>query len=86
MTNGSNGAGPLRTILEEAAQTTGGTMNDFTVLAQHLDPYRVDTPAGHRDAAWFAEQVARFVGTYGIIHLVGLRYQIFCGGRRDSTE
>ena len=34
-------------------------MKDLTVLDN--DPYRLDTPANHRDGKWFAGQIARFV-------------------------
>ena len=34
-------------------------MKDLTVLDN--DPYRLDTPATHRDGKWFAGQFARFV-------------------------
>ena len=50
-------------------------MNELTVLATQNDPYRVDTPASHRDAAWFKEQIDRFVPT-ARIHLRGLHYQV----------
>jgi len=42
-------AGPLRRALLEAADEAGCSMNDLTVLSVQNDPYRVDTPAGHRD-------------------------------------
>jgi hypothetical protein len=50
-------------------------MGELTVLAPQNDPYRTDTPAGHRDAAWFKEQIDRFVPD-GRIHLRGLHYQV----------
>jgi hypothetical protein len=30
-------------------------MKDLTVLASQNDPFRVDTPARHRDGAWLAK-------------------------------
>src|SRR5581483_545255 len=45
----------LRTELQAARAALRGTMKDFTVLTD--DPYRMDTPAKHRDAEWFAELI-----------------------------
>jgi hypothetical protein len=72
----NNGAGPLRQILEQAASESGYSMAELTVLSGVRDPYRLDAAAGHRDGQWFADQVVRFVGTYGAIHLRGLHYRI----------
>jgi hypothetical protein len=56
MTNdGMNGKGPLRETLEQACAEHGLNLKDLTVLDDKNDPFRFDTPAGHRDAAWFAE-------------------------------
>ena len=52
--------GILRDVLQ-AARTSGVSMNDLTVLGTQNDPYRLDTPAGHRDAKWF-EGRARIKG------------------------
>jgi hypothetical protein len=51
-------------------------MKDLTVLAAQNDPFRLDTPAGHRDGAWLA-MIARDLG-YGTrkVHLRGLHYAI----------
>ena len=50
------------------------------------DPYRLDTPAGHRDAKWFADQVERFVSGSSQIHVRGLHYAISStGGVRKSN-
>jgi hypothetical protein len=54
----------------------GYNMDDLTVLAAQNDPYRVDTPAGHRDGRWLAERLAvqaeRLAGRR--IHIRGLHY------------
>ena len=55
----SNGNGRLRQILEAAAGEACLPLSDLTVLDKKVDPYRQDTPAGHRDGAWLAEQMAR---------------------------
>lgn len=62
-------AGPLRLRLKSA----GGSMKDLTVLAAQNDPFRVDTPAGHRDGKWLADQIAALELT-GPRHLRGLHY------------
>src|SRR4051812_8517494 len=69
-------AGALRTELKTAAEAYALSMGDLTVLAPANDPYRLDTPAGHRLGAWFAEQVARFLPSGATVHLRGLHYRI----------
>jgi hypothetical protein len=66
----------LRRVLEEAAAEHHLSMKDLTVLAAQNDPFRLDTPAGHRDGAWLA-MIARDLG-YGTrkVHLRGLHYAI----------
>ena len=79
MSGAINGVpGPLRRVLE-AACGPGIALRDLTVLAVQNDPYRVDTPAGHRDGQWFAEQLARLNRTTAI-HLRGLHYAIVAAG------
>ena len=53
-------------------------MKDLTVLDN--DPYRLDTPANHRDGEWFAGQIARFAPGEGTVHLRGLHYLITSAG------
>jgi hypothetical protein len=67
--------GPLRQLLEETAAAEGLPMKALTVLANQNDPFRVDTPAGHRDGAWLAEIVQDLLGDRRI-HLRGLHYAI----------
>ncbi len=74
--SGNNGSGPLRTILETAAADSGYSFKALTVLKEDSDPYRHDTPAGHRNAKWFAEQVNRFLRPTQTIHLRGMHYLI----------
>jgi hypothetical protein len=45
------------------------------VLATQHDPFRCDTPAGHRNARWLADVVHELLGTRRI-HLRGLHYAI----------
>jgi hypothetical protein len=55
----------------ETSQAEGLSMKDLTVLAVGNDPFRIDTPAGHRDGEWleplldslddFADQTRRLI-------------------------
>lgn len=68
--------GPLRRLLEETAAAEGVPMKALTVLAAQNDPFRVDTPAGHRDGEWLA-MTARELGLGNRkIHLRGLHYML----------
>jgi hypothetical protein len=67
--------GPLRRLLVETSEDEGVPMKDLTVLAAKNDPFRCDTPAGHRDARWLADVVAELLGDQRI-HLRGLHYAI----------
>jgi hypothetical protein len=69
-------AGPLRQQLLDAAGEYGLPMKDLTVLAAQNDPYRVDTPAGHRDGAWLAITARELGLGERTIHLRGLHYMI----------
>ncbi|SRR6266545_858390 len=69
---------PLRQALEAAMVEHGLSMKDLTVLSPQVDPFRLDTPANHRDGAWLAEAAS----TLGLldggrqIHLRGLHYAV----------
>jgi|SRR6516165_10795616 len=75
-----NGQGSLRQVLAQAAAERGCSLRALTVLAPQRDPYRLDTPVGHRDGGWFAQQVERFLGPTAKIHLRGLHYRISSSG------
>ena len=47
-------ASPLRAALEAVISERGCSLKDLTVLATQNDPFRVDTPARHRDGEWLA--------------------------------
>jgi hypothetical protein len=77
--------GPLRRLLEETAAAEGVPMKALTVLAAQNDPFRVDTPAGHRDGAWLAV-TARELGLGNRkIHLRGLHYMVLGRPKPDGT-
>ena len=69
-----NGFGVLRSVLAQACAETGGRLGDLTVLSPAVDPYRLDTDAGHRDGRWIAEQLERLVARGKQIHWRGLHY------------
>jgi hypothetical protein len=68
-------AGKLQRIIQDA-QANGYTYDDLTVLDAKKDPYRLHTPAGYRNAEWFAEQFGRFNSAAGRVHLRGFHYQL----------
>jgi hypothetical protein len=80
--------GALRRVLEQARIETRRSRKELTVLAAQNDPYRLDTPAGHRDGAWLAEQLDRAIGPYRHIHCRGLHYAIVAAGdvRKPNGE
>ncbi len=74
----ARGLGILRAVLEAARKQEGSSRKALTVLG--TDPYRIDTPAGHRDGQWVAEKLDRAVGPVRRIHWRGLHYAIVAAG------
>jgi hypothetical protein len=70
----SNGYGILRSVLERAREEAGCSLSELTALSAQVDPYRLDTPAGHRDGAWLAKQLDDGIGKQRRIHWRGLHY------------
>jgi hypothetical protein len=70
----------LRHILESACEEHQASLNEFTVLSAEVDPYRIDTAAGHRDGQWLAEQLAKTYGPAQRAHWRGLHYAIVSAG------
>lgn len=59
MTTTQAGAGsPLRQLLTDTAANLGVPMKDLTVMSAGVDPFRLDTPAMHRDWKWLAATAA----------------------------
>jgi hypothetical protein len=75
-------------VLEHARHELRCGRNKLTVLSTQIDPYRLDTPAGHRDGGWLAEQLDRAVGAGRRIHWRGLHYAIVAPGniRKPNGE
>jgi hypothetical protein len=67
--------GVLRLQLESACRANGCSQSALTVLSTRVDPYRLDTPANHRDATWLAEQLERSFGSKNT-HRRGLHYSL----------
>jgi hypothetical protein len=64
----------LRAVVEKAAAKTKTSLSALTVLSTAVDPYRLDTDAGHRDGSWVAEQLNRLLAPGKTIHWRGLHY------------
>jgi hypothetical protein len=73
----------LRAVLVEAIRANDLKLKDLTVLTTRHDPFRVDTPAGHRDGEWLAEQAEKLGDRR--IHLRGLHY-VLIGESKPNGE
>jgi len=76
----ANGFGALRSVLEAARLEIGCGLGDLTVLSAAVDPYRLETPSGHRDGAWLAKQLDRAIGKKRRIHWRGIHYVLVARG------
>jgi hypothetical protein len=72
----------LRATLEAAVAEDGYSLKDLTVLAPQNDPFRVDTPSGHRDGEWLAVQAEKLGDRR--IHLRGLHYMVLGETKPDG--
>jgi hypothetical protein len=72
--------GRLKRVIESARAERRCSRESLTVLSSGVDPYRLDTPANHRDGAWVAEQLDRAIGALRRIHWRGLHYAIVVKG------
>jgi hypothetical protein len=66
---------PLAVALAEVATELGARLEDLTVLAPQNDPFRLDTPANHRDGRWAGQAVTELLGDREI-HNRGLHYAV----------
>ncbi|MGH2451188.1 MAG: hypothetical protein ACRDGE_07945 [Candidatus Limnocylindria bacterium] len=73
----------LRAVLEDAIAEDGRRLKDLTVLAVQNDPFRVDTPAGHRDGEWLAMHAEKLGERR--IHLRGLHYMVLGEPKPDGS-
>jgi len=88
----SGNRSPLRDALDDAVAAGGGGLATYTVLDVKNDPFRIDTPASHRDGRWLAEQAEApgFVDDR-TVHLRGLHYAVLGrtkprGGPYENTD
>jgi hypothetical protein len=65
----------LGRVLWDLSRAERVAIETLTVLHPARDPFRLDTPAGHKNGQWFAAQIARLV-PHGTVHLRGLHYRI----------
>lgn len=63
----------------------GLSMKDLTVLAPQNDPFRVDTPARHRDGEWLAITAHELGLGNRRIHLRGLHYMVIGRPKPDGS-
>jgi hypothetical protein len=77
--------GELRQALEKAAAETGCSLASLTVLDKSNDPFRVDTPARHRDGEWLADTAAGLGLGDRKIHLRGLHYMMIGEPKPDGS-
>jgi hypothetical protein len=75
----------LRQKLDEVVAECGCSLNHLTVLANQNDPFRVDTPARHRDGAWLAVTAQELGLGDRKIHLRGLHYMVLGRPKPDGT-
>jgi hypothetical protein len=73
------GESPLAAALRLASVASGLKPDELLALAPRNDPFGLDTPAAHRDAAWFREHLDRLVGERRI-HLHGFHYVLVAAG------
>jgi hypothetical protein len=76
---------PLRQALDDAMAETGMSMQDLTVMSSQTDPFRLDTPAHHRDGKWLADTMATQGLTGRKIHNRGLHYAILGQPKPDGS-
>ena len=85
VTAAGDSVSPLRARLDKLIAEQGCSLKDLTVLAPQNDPFRVDTPARHRDGKWLA-MTARDLGLGDRkIHLRGLHYMVIGRPKPNGT-
>lgn len=66
----------LRSIITAARDAYKASLQSFTVLSPAVDPYRLDTPAGHRRGQWLADAYATVNPRGDRLHSRGLHYRL----------
>lgn len=75
----------LARVFDAARDESGLSMKALTVMSDQSDPYRMDTPAHHRDAEWLAN-VMQTQGLTRQIHNRGLHYAILGQTMPDGRQ
>ena len=75
----------LRQKLDAVVEESGCSLKDLTVLATQNDPFRIDTPARHRDGEWLAITAQELGLGERPIHLRGLHYMVLGREKPDGT-
>jgi hypothetical protein len=71
--------GSLRATIDLACAEVSCGLGDMTVLAAQNDPFRVDSPARHRDGEWLAVQTQQLGLGSQVTHIRDLHYKLFSG-------
>jgi hypothetical protein len=79
-------ASPLRAALQNAIAERSGGLATYTVLDTKNDPFRLDTPANHRDGEWVGEVIASLGLGTSQIHLRGVHYAILGRPKPDGSR
>jgi hypothetical protein len=64
----------MSSLLRKIIESSGFPLSHMTVLEAHADPFRLDTPARHRDGRWLADAIADLIPEDRRLHLRGLHY------------
>jgi len=83
--DGSNPNGRDPHPLRAALESLGGSLSRWTVMKEESDPFRMDTPANHRDAEWLAGRITALRVPLPI-HVRGLHYALLGQTRPDGSE
>jgi hypothetical protein len=76
------GDGPLGRVIRDEAVTNHCALADLTAMRR--DPYRRDTPSGHRNGEWFKQWWERYGRPRGL-HLRGLFYALIMHQNEDGS-
>ena len=75
-----------KSLLRNKLEAARVPLKRLTVLAAQHDPFRLDTPAGHRDGKWLADTAAGLGLGDRKIHLRGLHYMVIGEPKPDGTS
>lgn len=70
--------------LRAAIEALGGNLEDWTVLGEGTDPFRMDTPGNHREAGWLRNTMIRQGLADKRIHNRGIHYAVLTQPKPDG--